>query len=288
MKRITLFFLTNILITAMVVFLSEIFGFQQYLNTHGINILGLALFSILFGFTGSFISLLLSKSMAKISMGVHVISDQDGTSERAILQIVRKQADRLNMKMPEVGIFQSPEINAFATGASKNNSLVAISTGLLQKMNMQQLDAVIGHEMTHISNGDMITMTLLQGLLNTFTLFFSKIVSFIIVNFLARDQKISWLLDFILQIALQMVFGVLAMIVLTWYSRQREFAADKGGAFLSGKQNMIAALQTIGHSHEPSHLDPSLQAFGIHSGKMLNLFSTHPSIEARIRALQVS
>lgn len=270
----------------MVIFVSSLLGLDQYMNSHGINIVGLALFSILFGFTGSFISLLLSKNMAKWTMGVRVVSDQDGSLERTVLQIVRKQADRLNMKMPEVGIFQSPEINAFATGASKNNSLVAISSGLIQKMNLQELDAVIGHEMTHISNGDMVTMTLLQGLLNTFTLFFSKIVSFMIINFLARDQKISWFLDFALQMVLQMIFGVLAMIVLTWYSRQREFAADKGGAFLSGKNNMIAALQRIGQSHETSQLDPSLQAFGINSGKMLSIFSTHPSIQDRIQALQ--
>lgn len=287
MKRIILFVLTNLLITTTIVFLAGILGIQPYLTSHGINLLNLALFSLFFGFMGSFISLLLSKTMAKFSMGVKIISENEGELEKTILQLVRKQSERLQMKMPEVGIFQSPEINAFATGSSKNNSLVAISTGLLQKMNIHQLNAVIGHEMTHIANGDMITMTLLQGLLNTFTLFFSKIVSFLIVNFLSKDQKVSWILDFVLQIALQMVFGALAMIVLSWYSRRREFEADKGGALLAGKQNMIFALQTIGQSHETSHLDPSLQAFGINSGKMLNLFSTHPPIEARIRALQL-
>ncbi|MBU2864032.1 protease HtpX [Reinekea marina] len=248
---------------------------------------GLLILCLVFGFGGSFISLMLSKWMAVKATGAKVISQPNSQMERWLVQTVERLSKQSNIPMPEVAIFPSNSINAFATGASKNKSLVAVSTGLLQQMSQDEQEAVIAHEIGHIANGDMVTMALIQGVLNTFVMFFARIIAGAISSFVARGEDGRGL-GFIAHIAvvfiLEMILGVLASIIQMWFSRQREFRADAASAKLVGAPKMIAALERLKQSAEPE-LDGQLVAFGIH-GKRSEVFASHPSLERRIAALQ--
>jgi heat shock protein HtpX len=243
-------------------------------------------FAAFFGFAGSFISLAMSKFMAKRSMGVRVISPTSpDPTEQWLLSVVGHHARNVGVTMPEVGIFDSPEPNAFATGARRNAALVAVSSGLLQRMGRQQVEAVLGHEMTHVANGDMVTLTLVQGVVNTFVIFLSRVIG----GFLSRSEDGRGGGYFVTVIVLQLVFGILANMIVMWFSRHREFRADRGGAQLAGRDNMIGALEDLKQVHEPL---PSQQfaAFGIAEGPVgggiKRLFMSHPPLEERIAALR--
>lgn len=278
MKRIFLFLLTNIAVLVVVSIILSILG----LNGNPNNMLGLLGFSAVIGFTGSIISLLTSKMMAKRSVGAEVITQPENEQETWLLTTVEAQARQWNLKMPEVAIYHSPEPNAFATGPSKNNSLVAVSTGLLQNMNRDEVEAVLAHEMAHIGNGDMVTLTLIQGVVNTFVVFLSRIIS----NMVATNDRgeTNGGMYFIVSMILQVLFGFLASIIVMWFSRQREYRADAGATKLVGPAKMIAALQRL--KGNPSDLPQDMAALGIASSTKDSLLSTHPSLDNRIARLQ--
>jgi heat shock protein HtpX len=288
MKRIFLFLVTNLAVVLVLSIVARITGLDAWLAAHGQSYMGLLVFATLFGFGGSFISLLLSKTMAKHAMGVQIIDPQttDPTG-RWLLGVVENYARTVGVGMPEVGIFQSQDANAFATGASRNSALVAVSTGLLQQMGRQEVEAVVGHEMTHVANGDMVTLTLIQGVMNTFVIFLSRVIGGLVDRSGNGRGGMGY---FATVIVLQLVLGILASIIVAWFSRQREFRADRGGAQLAGKPNMIGALQDLKRVHEPL---PAKQfvAFGIAEGPVgggfKRLFMSHPPLDERIAALQV-
>ena len=284
MKRILLFVLTNVAVMAVVGLVSSLFGLGRYVGT---NTGQLMIFSLLVGFTGAIVSLLMSKSMAKMTMGLKVINQPANADEAWIVETVRKFADKAGIGMPEVGIFEG-EPNAFATGAFKNSALVAVSTGLLQGMTREEVEAVIGHEVAHIANGDMVTMTLIQGVMNTFVVFLSRVIGYAVDSFLRKNDENSsgpGIGYYVTTIVLDIVLGFLAAMIVAWFSRQREFRADAGAAQLMGRrQPMINALARLGGMH-PGELPKSVAAMGI-AGGIGKLFSTHPPIEERIAALQ--
>jgi heat shock protein HtpX len=291
-KRIALFVVTNLAIMFVlnIVLLAlehaGVFGESGLSRQYG----PLMVMSVMFGMGGSFISLLISKWMAKRAMGVQVIESPRNSTEAWLVETVRRQSQAAGIGMPEVGIYDGPEMNAFATGASKNSSLVAVSSGLLQQMDRKEVEAVLGHEVSHIANGDMVTLTLIQGVLNTFVIFFSRILGGLIDSALrSRDDRggrgIGY---FVAVMACELVLGILATIIVAWFSRRREFRADQGGASLEGKQAMASALRRLGRNEESS-LPESLAAFGVSGGGggvLGRLFRTHPPIEERIRALE--
>ena len=287
MKRIFLFVATNLAIVVVLGIVASLLGVNRFLTANGLNLGALLGFAIIMGFGGSFISLLLSKPIAKWSSGVKTITGNEGPDERWIVETVRRYADKAGIGMPEVGIFQG-EPNAFATGAFKNSALVAVSSGLLEGMTRDEVEAVIGHEVAHIANGDMVTMALIQGVMNTFVVFLSRVIGYAVDSFLRRNDSESsgpgigyWVTTIVLDI----VLGFLAAIIVAWFSRQREFRADRDAASLMGrKQPMINALARLG-GMVPGQLPQGLQAMGITSG-VGKLFSTHPPIEERIAALQ--
>lgn len=287
MKRIALFLLTNIAVLLVISVVASLLGVDHYLTRNGLNMQMLLAFSAVFGMGGAFISLLMSKWIAKMSTGAQVITEPRSARDAWLLATVEREARAAGIGMPEVAVYDAPEPNAFATGASRNNALVAVSTGLLQSMNQDEVEAVLGHEISHVANGDMVTLTLLQGVLNTFVIFLSRAIGYAIDNAMSRDNERSgpgigyMLISFVLQI----VFGILASMIVAWFSRYREFRADAGGAHLAGKRKMIAALQRLQAMHEPSSLPQSMAAFGI-GGGATNLFATHPPLEKRIEALQ--
>jgi heat shock protein HtpX len=286
MKRIVLFVLTNLAVVVVLGIVASLLGVNRYLTANGLNLGQLLVFAALMGFGGAIISLLISKPVAKWSSGVQVITGNEGADEAWIVNTVRKFADQAGIGMPEVGVFPG-EPNAFATGAFKNSALVAVSTGLLQGMTRDEVEAVIGHEVAHIANGDMVTMTLIQGVMNTFVVFLSRVVGYLIDGFLNKGEQRSGpgIGYFVTTIVLDILFGFVAAIIVAWFSRQREFRADRGAAQLMGrKQPMIAALARLG-GMVPGELPKGLQASGITSG-VGKLFSTHPPIEERIAALQ--
>jgi heat shock protein HtpX len=289
MKRIVLFLATNLAVVLLLYVVAEITGLNAWLAIHGGSLGGLLVFSAFFGFAGSFISLAMSKTIAKASMGVRVIGQSADPTEQWLLGVVQQHARAVGVGMPEVGIFDSPEPNAFATGANRNSALVAVSTGLLQRMNHQEIEAVLGHEMTHVANGDMVTLTLLQGVVNTFVIFLSRVIGNIIDRAVFRSEDGRGIASFVTVIVLQLVLGILANIIVMWFSRRREFRADRGGAELTGKGNMIAALEELKRVHEPL---PSQQfaAFGIADGSVAGglkrLFMSHPPLDERIAALR--
>jgi heat shock protein HtpX len=286
MKRIFLFVLTNLAVVVVLGIVASLLGVNRFLTANGLN-LGLLLgFAAIMGFGGAIISLLISKPVAKWSSGVQVITGNEGADEAWIVNTVRKFADQSGIGMPEVGIFHG-EPNAFATGAFKNNALVAVSTGLLQGMTRDEVEAVIGHEVAHIANGDMVTMTLIQGVMNTFVVFLSRVVGYLVDSWLSRGEERNGpgIGYFVTTIVLDILLGFLAAIIVAWFSRQREFRADRGAAQLMGrKQPMINALARLG-GMVPGELPKGLQTAGITSG-VGKLFSTHPPIEERIAALQ--
>ncbi len=285
MKRITLLVVTNIAILVVLSIVATLLGADQYLTRHGLNLQALLIFSAILGFGGAFISLLLSKWMAKTSMGVRVIDQPASEVEHWLVNTVRQQAEAAGIGMPEVGVFESPEPNAFATGANRNSALVAVSTGLLQNMRRNEVEAVLGHEVSHVANGDMVTLTLIQGVLNTFVFFLSRVVGMIIDKAVFRTERGTGPGYWITVMLLQFLFGILAAMIVAWFSRWREFRADRGSADLSGSpRSMIAALARLG-SLQTQELPPQLKSFGI-AGGIGSLLASHPPIEARIAALQ--
>ena len=288
MKRIVLFLATNLAVVVVLGIVAHLLGVNRYLTANGLNLGALLGFAFIMGFGGAIISLLLSKTIAKWSSGVQLISGAEGPDERWIVETVRKFADKAGIGMPEVGIFEG-EPNAFATGAFKNSALVAVSTGLLQGMTREEVEAVIGHEVAHIANGDMVTMTLIQGEMNTIVVFLSRVIGYLVDSWLSRGEQRSGpgIGYMVTTIVLDILLGFLAAIIVAWFSRQREFRADRGSADLMGRrQPMINALARLG-GMVPGELPKGLQAMGITSG-VGKLFSTHPPIEERIAALQAA
>ena len=245
MKRILLFLGTNLAIVLVLSVTMRLLGVEPYLNANGLNLTSLLIFAAVMGFGGSFISLAISKWMAKKSMGVRVIDAPSNSTEFWLLETIGKYAQTAGIKMPEVGIFESPEVNAFATGMSKNSSLVAVSSGLLQQMTREEAEAVLGHEVAHIANGDMVTLALIQGVVNTFVMFLSRVIGYMVDKMVFKTERGTGPAFFVTMIIAEMVLGILASIIVMWFSRQREFRADRGGASLAGRQNMIAALQRL-------------------------------------------
>ncbi len=288
MKRIVLFLLTNIAVLVIIGIILKALGIDGYLSSTGINYGSLLIFAALFGFMGSFISLLLSKTIAKWSSGAQVITQPSNQTEAWLVERVQYLANKAGIAMPEVAIFQG-EPNAFATGPSKSNSLVAVSTELLQSMNRREVEAVLAHEVAHIANGDMVTMTLIQGVMNTFVIFISKAAAYAVDNFLrSGDEEYSGpgMTYFVVSIVFQILFGILASVVVMYFSRQREYRADAGAVYLLGdRRPMIEALQSLGGMH-PAELPKEMAASGISGNTMKSLFSTHPPLEERIKALQ--
>jgi heat shock protein HtpX len=288
MKRILLFLATNIAVLAVMSIVLSLLGVNRFLAGSGLNLPMLLVFSAVVGFTGSIISLLISKPMAKWSTGAHVIDAPSNSTELWLLDTVQKLADRAGIRMPEVAVYEG-EPNAFATGAFKNSALVAVSTGLLQGMTRDEVEAVLGHEIAHVANGDMVTMTLVQGVVNTFVVFLSRVVGYVVDRAISRDSNSSGQgIGYMVTVMVcQVVFGIAASMIVAWFSRHREFRADAGSARLLGSpQPMVKALARLG-GVEPSHLPESVATLGIHDKPgFLDLFSTHPPIEQRIAALR--
>jgi heat shock protein HtpX len=289
MKRIFLFLATNIAVLAVLSVVAHLIGLDRWLAVRGSNLGALLVFAALFGIGGAFISLLTSKWMAKRAMGVRVIAQPRTPSEQWLLGKVAQLARAAGVGMPEVGVFDSPEPNAFATGYSRDAALVAVSTGLLATMNEQQLDAVLGHELTHVANGDMVTLALIQGVVNTFVIFLSRIIGNVVDRAFFRSEDGRGPAYFLCVIVSQILLGILANIIVMAFSRWREFRADRGGAHLAGIPNMIAALEALKRAHEPL---PAQQfaSFGITSGPvgrgLQRLFMSHPPLDERIAALR--
>lgn len=285
MKPIALLILTNLGVMAVLALILKIFGIDHMLAQNGMNHTGFLLFACIYGFAGSFISLMMSKSLAKTQMNVQIITQPSNATERWLVETITQQAQRSGITPPEVGIFDHPAPNAFATGANKNNALIAVSTGLLTLMDKNEVEAVLGHEMAHVTNGDMVTSALIQGTINAFVLVFARIISLILSrNNDNRDHNGSFFLIYML---MQTVLGFLGSLVVLWHSRQREYKADAGGAYHAGKANMIAALQKLQHHSEQSQhsaLSKEFQAFGIVA--LAGLLATHPPIAKRIASLQ--
>ncbi len=285
--RIALFMLTNLAVLALASVVMAVFGVNPS------SMAGLLVVAALFGFGGSIISLLMSKWMAKRATGAMVIETPRNEAEQWLVQTVRRQAEAAGIGMPEVAVYDAPEINAFATGASRNNALVAVSTGLLRQMNRDEAEAVLGHEVSHVANGDMITMALLQGVLNTFVIVLARVIGGVIDSYLSgnREGNSRGIAYYVIVFALEMVLGLFATMIAMWFSRRREFRADHGGATLAGRQKMIAALERLQANHATSTLPSQVEAFGIAGGVgegLKKLFLSHPPLEQRIAALRAT
>ncbi|HEY6453462.1 MAG TPA: protease HtpX [Steroidobacteraceae bacterium] len=288
MKRIALFILTNLAIVAVLTIVAEVTGLDAWLARQGSSLGALLAFAAFFGFSGALLSLAISKWMAKRAMGVRVIDVPATPAEQTLIEVVRNLAQQAGIGMPEVGIFESAQPNAFATGPRRDSALVAVSSGLLATMNRSEIEAVLGHEVTHVANGDMVTLTLIQGVVNTFVIFLSRIVGNIVDRSMSRDNEGRGPAYFVTVLVTQLVLGVLASMIVAWFSRTREFRADAGGARLAGRDKMIAALERLMRAHDeplPAHLS----AFGISGGEGASwqrLFMSHPPLEERIAALR--
>lgn len=289
MKRIILFILTNLAVMLVLSVVAQVTGLDHWLAARGGDLTGLLVMAALFGFGGALISLAMSKWMAKRAMGVRVIEQPANGNEQWLVSTVRGLATQAGIGMPEVGVFDSPEPNAFATGARRDAALVAVSSGLLQSMNRSEVEAVLGHEITHVANGDMVTLTLIQGVVNTFVIFLSRIVGSVVDRALSRDgEGRGGIGYFVTVMVTQLVLGIVASMIVMWFSRRREFRADAGGARLAGRNNMIGALERLKAAQEPA-LPGQLNAFGIGGGRgkgLQALFMSHPPLEERIAALQ--
>jgi len=289
MKRIFLLLLTNLAVLAVLTIVAHLIGLDRWLAMRGGSLEALLVVAAVFGFGGAFVSLLMSKWMARTAMGVRVIGQPTTRTEQWLVSLVARLAQAAGVGMPEVGVFDSPEPNAFATGYSRNGALVAVSTGLLATMNEQEVEAVLGHELTHVANGDMVTLTLIQGVVNTFVIFLSRIIGNLVDRTLFRSEDGRGPAYFLCVIASQILLGILANMIVMAFSRWREFRADRGGAHLAGIPNMIAALEALKRAHEPL---PSHQfaSFGITSGPVARglqrLFMSHPPLDERIAALR--
>lgn len=291
-KRIFLFIMVNILVMVTITVVTSLLGVNHYMSAKGLNYSSLLLFCLIWGFGGAFISLAISRWVAKFAMGIKPIDPENCTAEeRNLYNKVAKLAQKAGLpKTPEVGIYDSAELNAFATGPSKSRALVAVSTGLLNRMDQQEVEGVLAHEVSHIANGDMVTMTLIQGVVNAFVMFFARIIAFATTQFVKED--IRPLVNLVVVIALEILFSLLGSIVIAWFSRMREFKADFGGAQLAGKSSMIAALAALQRVYdnplpEGEEAPKSIAAFKIsNKSSILQIFSTHPPLEVRIQALR--
>jgi heat shock protein HtpX len=286
MKRVILFLATNIAVVLVLSIVASILGVDQWLTNEGINFTALLFLSLIMGFGGAIISLLISKPIAKWSTGAQVIDGSEGTTQYWLVQTVKNLAEKARIGMPEVAVYEGPA-NAFATGAFRDSSLVAVSTGLLESMSRDEVEAVLGHEVSHVANGDMVTLTLIQGVVNTFVIFLSRLVGYVVDKAVFKTERGVGPGFYVTVIVCQILFGIVASLIVAWFSRQREFRADAGAAGLMGSpQPMIAALARLG-GLEAGGLPDSVKAFGINSNSgFLQLFSTHPPIEVRIAALQ--
>jgi heat shock protein HtpX len=289
MKRIFLFVVTNLAVLLVLSMTARLLGVDRFLTANGLNLGTLLAFAAVIGFGGSIISLLMSKWMAKMATRARVITQPTSAVEQWLVETVRRQAQQAGIGMPELAIYDAPEINAFATGANRNNALVAVSTGLLNNMSKDEAEAVLGHEVTHVANGDMITLTLIQGVVNTFVIFLARVVGYFVDRVLLKNEEGVGIGYFVTTIVAEIVLAILASIIVMWFSRHREFRADAGGASLAGRDRMIAALQRLKLNHEPTTLPEAAKAFGI-SGKarggLARLFMSHPPLDERIEALR--
>ena len=293
MMRILLFLATNAAVLVLISIVFQVFGIEGILAQNGVdlNLQALLVMAAVIGFGGSFISLAMSKFMAKRAMGVHVITQPQNRTEQWLVETVTRQAGQAGIGMPEVGIFNSPEPNAFATGMRRDAALVAVSTGLLQNMKAEEVEAVLGHEVSHVANGDMVTMALMQGVVNTFVIFLSRVIGHVVDRVVFKTERGYGPAYYITSILAQVLLSILASMIVMWFSRRREFRADAGGANLAGRNKMIGALQALQRAHEPKDLPGEFAAFGI-SGNMARglkrLFMSHPPLEERISALQAT
>jgi heat shock protein HtpX len=291
MKRILLFLGTNIAVLVVLSVVLQVLGIESILAEQGtqLDLQALLVFSAVIGFSGAFISLAISKWSAKRLTGAHVIDSPRNAAESWLLNTVQRQAQQAGIATPEVAVYESPDVNAFATGARRNNALVAVSSGLLARLNQDEVEAVLGHEISHVANGDMVTLALIQGVVNTFVVFLSRIVGFVVDRVVFRTERGYGPGFFIASIVAQILLGILASMIVMWFSRQREFRADQGGARLAGRDKMVSALERLRQAHEPSRLPESMQAFGISAGRatgLRQLFMSHPPLEQRIEALK--
>jgi heat shock protein HtpX len=290
LKRIGLFLITNLAILIVLSITMRLLGIDSYLAANGgLNLNALLVFAAVFGFGGSFISLAMSKWIAKRATGARVIDTPHNAVEQWLVDTVRRHAQMAGIGMPEVAVYEAPEINAFATGMNKNNALVAVSTGLLQSMNRDEAEAVLGHEVSHVANGDMVTLALIQGVVNTFVIFFARIIGNIVDKAVFKTEQGRGPAFWITSIVAELVLGLLASIIVMWFSRQREFRADAGGAQLAGRDKMIGALQRLKAAYEPSTLPDTVKAFGISGSEgmgLKRLFLSHPPLDERIEALR--
>jgi heat shock protein HtpX len=291
MKRVFLFVLTNVAILLVLSIAVRVLGLDRYLTEQGLNVGGLLVFAAIFGMGGAFISLAMSKWTAKRMVGAHVVTQPTTPTEHWLFDTVSRQAQVAGIGMPEVAIYEAPEVNAFATGMNRDKALVAVSTGLLNAMDHDEAEAVLGHEVSHVANGDMVTLALIQGVLNTFVIFFSRIIGHAVDRLVFRSERGVGPGYFLVHIVAQVVLGILASIIVMWFSRQREFRADRGGAQLAGRGKMIAALRRLQAQQGATTLPERMAAFGI-SGPigagLKRLFMTHPPLEERIAALEAS
>lgn len=290
MKRVLLFVATNIAVLVVLSIVLSLIGFEGIMDAQGVDLdLGaLLLFSALFGFTGSLISLAISKWSAKRMTGARVITQPANQVETWLLETVRRQAREAGIGMPEVAVYDAPEPNAFATGARRDNALVAVSTGLLRSMRREEVEAVLAHEVSHVANGDMVTLTLIQGVVNTFVIFFSRVIGHLVDRLVFRTERGHGPGFWIVTIVAQIFLGILASMIVMWFSRQREFRADAGGARLAGREKMVAALERLKQGHNAT-LPDQLAAFGISGHRAMGfkrLFMTHPPLDERIAALR--
>lgn len=290
MKRIFLFLLTNVAVLFVLSLVVKLLGLEPMLADGGLNLGSLLVFAAIMGMGGAFISLAMSKWSAKRMVGAEVIEQPQSEVERWLVGTVQRQAQAAGIGMPEVAIYQAPDVNAFATGMNRNNALVAVSTGLLQSMSRDEAEAVLAHEVSHVANGDMVTLTLIQGVVNTFVIFFSRVIGQIVDRVVFKTERGQGPAYYITMIVAQLVLGVLASVIVMWFSRQREFRADAGGAKLAGRGKMIAALERLRAAHEPAALPDKMAAFGISGGAkgFTRLFMTHPPLEERIAALRAA
>lgn len=286
-KRVGLFLLTNIAVMVVIGIVVRVLSADKFLSAEGIDLATLFLFSLIVGFSGSIISLLMSKQMAKMSVGARVITNPANRDEFWLVDTVARLSHKAGIKMPEVAIFEDMSPNAFATGAFRDDALVAVSRGLLESMRQNEVEAVLGHEIGHIANGDMVTLTLLQGVVNTFVIFFARIIGYIVDRVILKNKNESVGIGYMIaSVAAEIVLGVLASMVVMAFSRYREYRADEAGASLSSTQNMIAALEALRRSKDEPHLPEAIKAFGINGKGFAALFSTHPSLESRIEKLR--
>ena len=289
MRRIGIFLVTNLAVLVTLSAAAHLLGVDRFITAQGMNFTGLLGFAVVFGFGGAFISLFMSKWTARMAVGARVIETPANATERWLIDTVRRQAERAGIGMPEVAVYEAEDINAFATGWNRNAALVAVSTGLLQQMSADEAEAVLGHEVAHIANGDMVTLTLIQGVLNTFVIVIARVVGWFIDRVVFKQEEGPGPAYYVTFFVLEIILGILASVVVAWFSRQREFRADQGGATLAGREKMIAALERLQAAQIPAQLPERVAAFGISGngrGSWLRYFASHPPLEARIAALR--